>query len=135
MAEREHFMKQPKLSLLIILGLLTSVCLQACSFTVQTLATPSSPEDIPTSPSPEPTSTQTAEPLFFTETPPASVATPTLIPIRADTIPMLEVVNSFSLRDIVHSLAFTRDGSTLAAAGGNDQDFSIQFWDVVNGYF
>src|SRR6185503_8231748 len=99
------------------------------------LTTPSAPEDNPPSPSLEPTSTQTAEPLSLTETPPAPAATPTLISIRADTVPMLEVVNSFSLRDIVHSLAFTRDGSVLAASGGNDQDFSIQLWDVVNGYF
>jgi WD40 repeat protein len=133
--ERESFMKQPKWSLLIILVLLSSLCLHACSFTVQTLATPSSPEDSPASPLSEPTSTQTAEPLSLTETPPAPLATPTLISIRADTIPMLEVATSFSLRDVVHSLAFTRDGSVLAASGGNDQDFSIQLWDVVNGYF
>ena len=139
-AERESFMKQSQWSLLMTLVMLSSLCLQACSFTIQTLATPSSPQDSIISPSLGPTSTQTGEPLSFTDTPtpPAPILAtppPTLIPIRSDTIPMLEVVNSFSLRDNVHSLAFTQDGSVLAAAGGNDQDFSIQLWDVVNGYF
>ena len=45
---------------------------------------------------------------------------------------MLEVVSSFNLREIVRSLAFTRDGTVLAAAGGNTEDYAIRLWDVVN---
>ena len=45
---------------------------------------------------------------------------------------MLEVVTSFKLREIVRSVAFTRDGTVLAAAGGNTEDYAIRLWDVVN---
>jgi len=84
------------------------------------------------------TATQPSNLIIATETatPPSALPaseTPTLISIRADTIPMLEVVANFELKDIVRGLAFTRDGTVLAAAGGNDQDFSIQLWGMVNG--
>jgi WD40 repeat protein len=128
-------MKQRKLLLLMIVFLLSALVLNACTFSVQTLATPPSSEVLATPTFTPPAATQP----FATETftPPASTEilvspTPTLIPIRADTISMLEVVQSFAMSDIVHSLAFTPDGTALAAAGGNTEDFAIHLWDVVN---
>jgi WD40 repeat protein len=46
---------------------------------------------------------------------------------------MLEIFNTFQLTDVVRTLAFTPDGTVLAAAGGNAQDFAIHLWDVLNG--
>jgi WD40 repeat protein len=46
---------------------------------------------------------------------------------------LLEIINSFELKDVVRSVAFTPDGSILAAAGGNGEDFSIHLWDVPSG--
>jgi WD40 repeat protein len=46
---------------------------------------------------------------------------------------MLEIFKSLDLPESVRSLAFTPDGSTLAAAGGDTQDFVIHIWDVASG--
>ena len=106
---------------------LISLSIQGCSFSVQTL------------PSPTATAELTAQPSVFPTLPSAPVtvlpasATPTLIPIRPDTISMLRIFETFPLRDVVHSLAFTPDGSVLAATGGNTTDFAIHLLDVVNG--
>lgn len=118
-------MKQNKWSLLIIIFLLSSLLLDACTFSVQVLNTPTS----------SPPTVESLSPTFTPPPPTAELpsATPTLISIRADTIPMLEIFNTFALVDVVRSLAFTPDGTVLAAAGGNAQDFSIHVWDVVNG--
>ena len=125
-------MNQRKWFLLIIILVISSLSVEACSFSVKTLSTPPSPEILST-----PTATQASVLLIETPTPVAPTeilasATPTLISIRADTIPMLEVVNSFALREIVRGLAFTPDGTVLAAAGGNTEDYAIRLWDVVN---
>jgi WD40 repeat protein len=129
-------MKQQRWFLLVSVLMISSIALEACSFTFQALPIPPPSESLSTASIP--TSTQPSNLVQATETatPPAALLaseTPTLISIRADTIPMLEVVDDFELKDIVRSLAFTRDGTVLAAAGGNDQDSSIQLWDVVNG--
>jgi WD40 repeat protein len=45
---------------------------------------------------------------------------------------MLEIVQSFPSEEVVHGLAFTPDGTILASAGGNTDDFGIRLWDVPN---
>ncbi len=113
-------MKQRTWLPLIIVFVLSALLLSACSFSVEVLSTPTS--------SP-PTATQTS----VSPTLVPLLATPTLISIRADTIYMLEIFESFELGDAVRSLAFTPDGTTLAAAGGNTDDFAIHIWDVASG--
>lgn len=125
-------MRHRKWFLLIVILILSSIGLEACSFSVQTLPTSPSSENrsTPTSatePSISPTFTLPAP----TEVP--ALSTPTLIPIRADTIAMLRVFENFQLTDMVRGLAFTPDGRVLAAAGGNTDDFAIHLWDVVSG--
>jgi WD40 repeat protein len=46
---------------------------------------------------------------------------------------MLKIFESFTLNDVVRSLAFTPNGTVLAATGGNTTDFAIHLLDVVNG--
>jgi WD40 repeat protein len=46
---------------------------------------------------------------------------------------MLRIFENFPLKDVVHSLAFTANGSILAAAGGNRTDFAIHLLDVISG--
>ena len=122
--------------LLISVLLLIPLALDACSFSVRPLSRPK-PTEARTSPD---ISLMTAEPLPSRgpETQPVPdaalpSATPTLISIRADTIPLLGIFESFAMQDIVHALAFTPDGSVVAAAGGNAQDFAIHVWDVASG--
>lgn len=117
--------------LLMSVFLLSTLFLNACSFSVQTLPTATNPEGLATPTfTPPALATETFTQIAPTEN--FASATPTLISIRADTISMLEVVQSFTMGDIVHSLAFTPDGTVLAAAGGNTQDFAVHLWDVVN---
>lgn len=118
-------MKQTKWSLSIIFIVLSSLLLDACSYSVQVLSTPSV------------LSTDTLIPSMATQTPVPSPtlfvsATPTLISIRADTMSMLENVHTFEMGDMVRSLAFTPDGTVLAAAGGNTDDFAIHLWNIVD---
>ena len=120
-------MKQHIWFLLILIFLLGALVLDACSFSVKALATPIvSP---PTEAAIPPTATQT----LVAPTVQLPSVTPTLISIRADTISMLEVFESFKLGDIVRSVAFTPDGTVLAAAGGNTDDFAIHLWDAASG--
>ncbi len=46
---------------------------------------------------------------------------------------MLEVFESFKLGDVVRSVAFTPDGTVLAAAGGNTDNFSVHLWEASTG--
>jgi len=46
---------------------------------------------------------------------------------------MIEIFKSFGLKESVRSLAFTPDGTVLAAAGGDTEDFAIHLWDVASG--
>jgi WD40 repeat protein len=108
-----------------ILGLvLTTMMLLACTFTVDVL-----PTETPSMP------TFTPAPATFTPVPftlEAPSATPTLISIRDGTYTMLEITASHELGDVVRGLAFTPDGTVLAAAGGNGSKGIVQLWDVVN---
>jgi Tol biopolymer transport system component len=46
---------------------------------------------------------------------------------------MLEVFESVKLGDVVRSVAFTPDGTVLAAAGGNADDFAVHIWEAASG--
>ena len=122
-------MKQRKWLQLITCFVLSTLLLDSCSFSIQVLSTPTSPPPTATFTSIAPTATQTA--VVPTEILPS--VTPTLIPIRADTLYMLEIFKSFQFEDVVHTLAFTPDGTVLAAAGGNTEGFDIHLWDVASG--
>ena len=120
----------------VLILMLSPLSMQGCSFSVQTFPTPNSSEVLSTSAAPIQTAVQPSSSPTFTATRPAEVfpsATPTLISIGVDTISMLRIFESFQLRDIVRSLAFTPNGSVLAATGGNTDDFAIHLLDIVNG--
>jgi WD40 repeat protein len=115
-------MKQYQWIQLIIGLLLTMLFLDACTFSVEVLSTPTA------SPSTVVWVSPTSTPAPLATSIPSE--TPTLIPIRADTVYKLERSKSFELKEIVRSLAFTPDGRVLAAAGGNAEDFAIHIWEV-----
>src|SRR5919112_1546663 len=111
-------MKQHKWIQLVLGLLLTALVLDACTFSVEIVSTPSvqvtstflptgtmSPDFLKINP-PSPIPTNFARP--------ASSATPTLISIRADTTPMLEIVWNVQAGEMVRALAFTPDGTVLA---------------------
>jgi WD40 repeat protein len=130
MVEREKAMKQRIWLLSVIVLTLSAILLNACSYSVQVLATPNSSTPTEAQITVVPSATQPDA----TATPVQAAATPTLISIRADTIYMLETFKSFEMGEIVRSLAFTPDGTTLAAAGGNTgDDYAIHLWDVASG--
>jgi WD40 repeat protein len=105
---------------------LIAVLLNACTFSVEVLPTVTA--FAPTVAALPPTFTPVPVMTFA-----AASETPTAISIRSDTPYLLEVINTFELGDSVHGLAFTPDSTVLAAAGGNNDDFSIRLWDVING--
>jgi WD40 repeat protein len=124
-AERENAMKHRKWYLQIIVFMLSSLLLNACSFSVEVLSTPTSPPP-----------TATSLPPTFTAVPFTLVApstTPTLISIRDGTYYMLEIFMSVEAGEVLRSVAFTPDSAVLATAGGNTEDFDIRLWEVANG--
>ena len=111
----------------VILIMISTSLLNACSFSFQVITTP-----IPSQ------STETSLPSTPTMVPPTPTvilpsATPTQIAINANTILMIEIFKTLSPQESVRSLAFTPDGTVLAAAGGNTEDFAIHLWDVASG--
>ncbi|MEP7134668.1 MAG: WD40 repeat domain-containing protein [Chloroflexota bacterium] len=119
-------MKQSQWFLSIILIMVSSLVLDACSYSVQVLSTPSFAPPTVTLMSASASQTPVPSPTAFVS------ATPTLISIRADTLSMLENVQTFEMGDTVRSVAFTPDGTVLAAAGGNTGDFAIHLWNIVD---
>lgn len=122
-------MKQHIWLLPVIVLALSALLLNACSYSVQVWSTPNPSEPTETQVSVAPTAVQ----IEATPTLVLPLATPTLISIRADTVYMLESFKTFEMGDVVRSVAFTPDGTTLAAAGGNTGDYAIHIWDVASG--
>ena len=122
-------MKQSKLLLPMIILILSGLLLNACSYSVQVLSTPGSVAPVATQTMIVPTPAQTEAPVTLV----TPTVTPTLIPIRVDKLNMLKIFESFKLGDVVRSVAFTPDGTTLAAAGGNTDNVAVQLWDVASG--
>jgi len=120
-------MNQQKLLLSVTLLSISSLLFTACSFTAEILPTytPIPSLSVPIS-------------LPATETPPPSTsippsATPTLISIREGTEYLLENFMTVTEDEDVRGMAFSPDGTVLAAAGGNADDFNIHLWDTVTG--
>src|SRR5438093_3803109 len=108
-AERENAMKQRKWLRLIIGFVLTTLVLNACSFSVQVFPTPISSPLVSTVPSVSSTATQTA----VLPTAILASATPTLIPITAGTIGGLEIFSSVGEGELLRSVAFTPANTVL----------------------
>jgi len=122
-------MKRAKRLSSLLLIVLSTWMLDACTFSFQVL-TPAAAAEPPTTTSTSlPPTPIPASPTADSSAP----ATPTLISIRVDTLNMLEIYNSLDLDESVRSLAFTPDGSALAATGGDTEDFAIHIWDVASG--
>lgn len=114
------------------IGLMSAMFLiLACTFTVEVLPTetPVAPTFTPDLPEDLPTATFT-EPVPTVE---LLAATPTLISIRLGMTSMLEIFMNVQGGEVPRAVAFTPDGSVVAAAGGNTEDFGIYLWEVATG--
>src|SRR5215216_5094018 len=125
-SERENLMKHRKRLGPILSSGLIALLLAGCTFTVEVLSTPA-----PTLPSTEPSVTPTF--TAIAPTPILPSVTPTLIPIRSDTLPMLEIFKNFGEGELLRSVAITPDNAIVVTAGGNADDFAIRIWDVATG--
>jgi WD40 repeat protein len=120
-------MKHHKFLLPVTLLVVSSLLLAACSFKAEILPTftPVPSLSVPIS-----------LPATETPAPPTSIppsATPTLISIREGTEYLLENFMTVTEDEDVRSLAFSPDGTILAAAGGNADDFAVHIWDAATG--
>ena len=134
-------MKQRKWYLLIVVLVLSSLLLDACSFSVEVMNNTTNysggvtaSADLPT-PTPGLTFDPTPWPTV-TPAPPEDIPspTPTLITLREGLVSMLEIFMTVQQTpgEVIRGLAFTPDGTVLASAGGNTSDYAIYLWDVVN---
>ncbi|MBK9925497.1 MAG: WD40 repeat domain-containing protein [Anaerolineales bacterium] len=121
-------MKQNKWFLLIVASVVGSLLLGACSISVELLSTPTASAtavaSIPATDTPVPVASSV---------PATPTLTPTFIPIQSDTAQMLKNFMSVTEDEDVRSVAFSPDGTVLAAAGGNANDFNVHVWDVATG--
>ena len=134
-------MKRYKWISFILVLVMGSLLLDACSFSVEVMNnnTTNYTDGVPTSSElPTPTFELPFDPTRFpTVTPdPAQFAspTPTLITLREGLVSMLEIFDMFRQTpgEVTRGISFTPDGSILASAGGNTSDYAIYLWDVVN---
>ena len=119
----KHHKFLPSVTLLVV----SSLLLAACSFKAEILPTftPVPPLSVPIS-----------IPATETPAPPTSIPpspTPTLISIREGTEYLLENFMTVTEDEDVRSLAFSPDGTILAAAGGIADDFGVHLWDAATG--
>jgi len=120
-------MKHHKFLLSVTFLIVSSLLLAACSFKAEILPTftpvPSLafPISLPATETPAPP----------TSIPPSP--TPTLILIREGTEYLLENFMTVTEDEDVRSLAFSPDGTVIAAAGGNNDDFAVHLWDTATG--
>ena len=131
-------MKESKWLRLITGFVLTTLLLDACSFSVKVFSTDTASLQTST-----PTDSQTPVALTATQTPATPTVdlaspTPTLITITAGTIAWLEIFMSVGEGDVLRSVAFTPDNTVFASSvgdslTGNTEDFVIRLWDVVSG--
>jgi len=132
-------MKHHKWYLLLLVLILSTSLLDACSFSVEVmnnnttnytegLLTPTQELTLlPFDPTPAPTLTPAPTEILASPT-------PTLITLREGLVSMLEIFDTFQQGqgEVVRGLSFTPDETVLASAGGNAGDFGIHLWDVVN---
>jgi WD40 repeat protein len=126
--KREFTMKQNKWLLVVIAIVVSSLLLGACSFSAEVLSTPASSAPIVESVVATGTPLPPASP-----TPVVPTLAPTFVPIQAESVRMLENFMTVTEDEDVRSVAFSPDGTVLAAAGGNANDFNIHIWDVATG--
>jgi dipeptidyl aminopeptidase/acylaminoacyl peptidase len=129
---REYAMIYRKWIAPLIGIILCSQLLAACSFTFQIIPTPGPTqpvtEALPSTPMTVPHTPTAVQPTEISSSP-----TPTLIPINTDTIYQLGIYNNIDLPESLRTLAFSPDGSVLAGAGGDAQDFSVHLWHAFSG--
>ena len=110
-------MKQHQWLRPISVFVLTTLLLNACSFSAEVLSTPTSVSSIP------PTSTQVS---------PTASPTPALV-LRVDTVDRLAIFMRRGKGEVLRSIAFTPDSTVLASMATDNEDFAIRLWNVANG--
>jgi len=115
-----------------------ALLLGATAVIVACLGTSGSPaDDVPTA-----TATAVIQPPTSTIAPSSTPIPPTPVPpsptplspvISANTVGDLSIIMTFGQGETTRSLAFSPDGTALAAAVGNNFDFAIRLWEIPSG--
>jgi WD40 repeat protein len=116
-------MVKPISALLIASSLLLACALpagEAPALTATALAGDSTPTPAPTEVPIPPTPVQPSP-------------TPVSPPISVNSVADLSIFSTFGQGEVIRSLAFSPDGSTLASAAGNAEDFDIRLWEASSG--